>query len=410
MGYELPEYAELQKRTNSLLSLFNNLCGRYIPVSYEKLREKVTTLEAKYDLKAEKKTGWLVSTNKELRRDQVACINQLLPKLPTKGSSEELDNAHSILLGAIFYRGKRLEISYAAKTYGFFGYTAENCCAFYQVLLEEFNLKTVDDETLAKCCGDYQAYLKQPDINSGKSKTVGEQFPYIQEDPDFYKHLQEIVTTAKLKAEPITRQLRVIAFVQSVAKSLLERDREVANVLPGVIKEVTKAIKEKHVLSHEDLVEVIASISPKIPQITQEILKISLPAQAEENSVEWNNKKFPLSFEDYFSQVLTINSSYTLLGAYVMALGQCNAKTPKLRDALNASINSVMQNQLDNDSRLMGLKLLKKYISIPDNCPNVNFSAWNADTGEASMKMDLDIRLTALEVPSTVKASEGLVC
>lgn len=93
MPYTPPEYQEFLINTDNLLTLFNNLSQRYIPDKYEDLRKKVAFLEEKYNDKSQQKSGILVSTNAELRRDQTACITQLLPKLPLEGSTQVIKQA-----------------------------------------------------------------------------------------------------------------------------------------------------------------------------------------------------------------------------------------------------------------------------------------------------------------------------
>ncbi|KTC84183.1 hypothetical protein [Legionella brunensis] len=403
MGYIPPEYQELQKKTDTLITTFNNLSRRYIPAKYDELRKKVGGLEGKYNEKAPKKSGFFISTNKELRRDQTACINQLLPKLPTEGTPTILNQSQNVLLGAIFYRYKRLDNSYS-QPYAFFGYNAKNSCTLFQVLEEEFKLDKLDDETLATCCEAYKTYLEQPDLTV-ENKTVGDQFPYIQEDPDFYINLKEIIVTARQKALPITRQLHVISFVESVAQSLRETDKAIADILPKFSKMVIGKFTKESFLTRDNLLELINSFQPTMSETSKEILKLSLPERVLPQGVPIPSSEMTryIGFQDYLSQALTINSTYTLLGAYVMALGRCNSHTPKLKDVLNSGINSMVENLLDDTAKELSLTAFKNYVEIPGR-PQLNCKAWSDDTGEEHMKMDLDIRHNKLKQVSEVLA------
>ncbi|STX47994.1 Uncharacterised protein [Legionella hackeliae] len=213
MGYELPRYRDLHNKAIKLHNSFNELINRYIPPTYEQIRQKVNSLEEKYNEKVRKKSGFFVNTTPDLRRDQVACISQLLPKLPQEGTVQLLNNAQNILLGAVLYRYQRIILSYNSKFLFYLGYSADNSCV--KLILEEefeFEKQKLDAETIATCCEAYKAYLEQEDVSSDKKKKVADQFPYIQEDTEFFSKLKEIIVHARVKARPITIQLQVIVL------------------------------------------------------------------------------------------------------------------------------------------------------------------------------------------------------
>lgn len=143
MGYKPPGYRDLHTNTNMLHDYFNKLINRYIPPSYEQMRQKISSLETKYNSKIRKKSGLLVSTTPELRRDQVACIYQLLSKLQLEGEVPKINNMQRILLGAVIYRYLRIKKSYGDGwgLYSMFGYTPDDNCTIYQILEEDFEFK-----------------------------------------------------------------------------------------------------------------------------------------------------------------------------------------------------------------------------------------------------------------------------
>lgn len=405
MGYKPLEYQKLQMETDTLLSSFNNLCRRYIPLTYDKLRERVSLLESKYE---GIKNKW--TSNFNLRRHQLACIDQLLSKLPEKGSFEVINQAQNIQLGAIFYRYKRIELSYSPylyKPYFFLSKGPKNS-ALFQILQKEFNLDQLDDETLATCCEAYKSYLEQADNSiEGGGRKIGDLFPYIQKDPDFYINLNKIITDARRRAAPITFQLHVIAFVQSVSKALQKTDKIILKILPQLVTSALQQLEKEPSLTRQHLIGLLALIqsSPE-EEVATEVLKMILPKEIFSEGVILNDTpEEMIPFSDYLYQALNVSSNYTLLGAYVLALNKCTSNTSQVRDALNAAINSMGSNQLDDKSKILALTALKRYTDI-QGIPALDCRAWR-DEVEGYMKMDLDNQLNQLrnasnrvEVPS----------
>ncbi|KTD24765.1 Uncharacterised protein [Legionella lansingensis] len=386
MGYIVPEYSDLQKKTDDLEDYFNRLCKRYISLRYEELRSKVTALEKKYDEKITKKTSWFSFSNPELRRDQTACIAQLLPKLPEAGEKEQINLAQNILQGAIFYRYKRITVSYQGVAYSFLGYTPENS-ALSRTLEEEFHLLELDDETLATCCEAYLAYLRQPD-KSRTNKKVGDLFPYIQEDGEFYKKLEQVITVAKIGAQAIRQQLQIIAFVKSVAHALRETDKGVDDIFTELSEVVLEKLKAEPYLTKQDIVSLLRSKKTPKNQIFVEIFILSLPRQGVTKSGVQIEEDWIKPFKDYMVEALSITSNYVLIGSYVMALSLCKTERPKLKDALNHTLGAKGVNQLDDDTIALALEAFKTYVEIPGR-PAMDCKAWNLDTGEEHMRQDL---------------------
>lgn len=302
------------------------------------------------------------------------------------------------MYGAIFYRYRRLEISYDRKAYKFFGYNTK-VSSLSQVLNETFKLeKNLDEETLATCCEAYKAYLLQPDNLEGH-KIVADQFPYIKNDPKFLTNLNEIISIARTRAKPLTRQLLVISFVQSVGQLLQETDKKLLILLPQVIQLVTDQREKKELLRREDILELINS-QLVAEENLKKVLTLSLPEELGLEGVLVNGSYY-LSFQDYLLQAININSKYTLLGAYVIALSRCNFKMTNLRDALNISINSILSNQLDDEAKDLGLNALKNYISCFDK-PNLDCRSWDEEKGGEFLMRDLEIRQNNLRKISPV--------
>ncbi|ASQ45425.1 hypothetical protein [Legionella clemsonensis] len=409
MGYKLPGYRYLHNNTNILHDTFNKLINRYIPPTYEQVRQKVSSFPEKYNEKVNKKSGLLVNTTRGLRLDQSACISLLLPKLPEEGSVQEINQAHNILLGAVIYRFLRIKKSYKPKYYSYFGYSPKDSCT-YQILEEdfEFDKQQLDAETIATCCEAYLAYLEQEVVTTiGKKQKVGDQFPYIKEDVDFYKNLKAIIRDARAIAQPITAQLKIISFVQSVAVSFRTMDNNALEVLPKLSSVVSNKLKKSPAqeLTSEDVAELLDTIHPAVNEAAKETLKLVLPDMVTSkgvftkviisNSSPIRTEDKYLSFQDYVQEALIMNSQYALLGAYILALSRSEADKPELKDALNHAIAAQGVNQLDEKTKKWGLVAFHNYVTIP-GIPAINYKCWHADTGYEHMDKELQQQLNKL--------------
>ncbi|RMX15281.1 hypothetical protein EAS68_12765 [Legionella jordanis] len=404
MGYQMLNYTIFKKNTEELLQKFNNYCQRYPTVNYEVLRQKVSGLQEKYIAKSQKgKSGYFSSSDTRLRCDQLACISQLLPKLPdpkTEKDEEKLESAEQILLGAIIFRYLRIKKSYE-NPFSFFK-TEEDSYTF-QVLDEEFDFKNkLDEETIVSCCEAYQRYLLQS-LPTG-NQNVGDQFPYIVKNKQkFYKNLSEIINERKPQAQLIRAQLNVIDFVYSVYESLEKTEEAVCAVLPKFkamvwlkLEELEREGNSKGYLTYEELIVLAKSLKPAPEECALAGLILLFPAKISKDKIEALETGVVgnISFDKYFEHAFAIRNNYCLLGAYIMALGLCDSGTEKLLIALNGAINVLGENQLDLYTTGMALKALSDYTRLPVSARlTFRCQSWSRVRGEELMLQDLDNRL-----------------
>jgi hypothetical protein len=409
MVYSPPAYPLLQTKTENLQGYFNNISNRYLPDKLEILTTKAKALETKYKNKVKNTETWFKICNKELRLDQAACIGSLVDLLPMKGDKKALNDAQMILLGAIFYRFKRIAFSYQSSYF----FTDPNASVFYRILREDFHLDKLDDETLATCCEAYQNYLKTPYApeNKNEGEIVGDLFPYIKNDCDFYLNLEQIVNEAKINAQPIRIQLQVLSFISSVADALKQTDADIFSCLPHLSQIISTILEEKTSLPTDQIIVLARGMKPKPTERTLAVLKLCLPAHISNKKLQLiDGTTLEMTFENYVHQALEISSHYTLLGAYLMALGRCTPETRNLKSTLNDALETKGNNQLDDSTRELALTALKNYMAIPhDLRPVLDCKTWDPDGGEDHMIRDLDNRLRQLVERDEEKRKESIL-
>lgn len=130
-------YRIVQENTSRLTKIFDVWISRYIPPDYTVLRNGVSDLPMRYEKELKNKKGTITNkTAQELRLEQIACIQQLLPHLPEQPNSpEQTAQCQRILLGALFYRFYRLEREQSHPLVSFFPIWSEpDNCGLYRAI------------------------------------------------------------------------------------------------------------------------------------------------------------------------------------------------------------------------------------------------------------------------------------
>lgn len=374
MSYDWPEYKPLQDATDNLQQLFSDLSDRYTTPSYAELREKVLSLAKLYKDEVEKTKG---KTPEAHRLDQIACITQLAAELPAPSKDQTTDwGSRFILLGALFYRLKRIDNSYGS-LYGFFGKSKNssalnNCIEAICVINDENRL---DDLTLFHSCTAYREYLK--------SEGVSNTYAYIKKDPlDFFSNLDSIIKKAKRSINAdvdidISRQYNQIFFIQSVAKKLAENDMSLSVVLTNLTISMKARLKSKQELDYDDILKCIEDI--KTPPLEKWLILhfLSYEKVVSEINIE--------QFKNEIESSNNILSSSALVGAYVLSLPKGEPKISCLTQTLNFALNigkrldKDRRNILDDLSRAQALEAFNIFIKLPGS-DAINMTVWGKKT------------------------------
>ncbi|MDI9817665.1 MULTISPECIES: hypothetical protein [unclassified Legionella] len=409
MGYEPPSYNELHGSTADLLNLFNRLSSCYHPPHSKILCEGIRNLEGRYlELAQNKEKGY---SDIGLRKEQLTCITQLLDKLSIKNWSTEISDLEEslkkggrteeeikqireqinqkeqqikpelvILLGAIFFRILRIEISYT----GFWGAvsscvarTSEDDSALQQSLKELLNIagqNQLDSFTITLCCKAYLNYLKQPN--------VADMFSYIKKDKNkFLSNLESIVSEHGKKAKPMLQQIQVIKFVQSVSTALLQTEYDAyttANALSGWMK-----ARKEDFFTTEKIIKAMDSIKPKPTETVRLILRhvfsdkffSKVTKEDVERYVDSENKL--TCFTNEVVNQLKLNSQYALLGAYLIAYDECNPDYSHLKYALNQVVDMDKLGQ-EPEKIQSAFTALHNYMTLPGR-PEIDCITWGSE-------------------------------
>lgn len=379
MGYEPPSFEELCEATDTLEGDFNKFASRYFVASYSALCSIAETLKDEYCKNVKKKTSWVFTPiPKELRLSQIACISQLKNDLKPR-TEAEVKKAVSILMGAFMYRLLRLEHEQinlyeffkAARIEDYFNISIVNSCALHTTLREALIKKgnVFDAQTVAVCCGAYKQYLMQ--------EGVSDRYTYIREDTDFFSNLDLIIAKAKLVAAPIQEQLHYVSFIQSVAKSLKEYDKEVRDGLKTLDKLLKTKLATKESIKRDEIIKCLQSL--ELESGTTRYIEKLLPRDLvidEESSVD---------FEEKMIARLTIYNQHVLLGAHILPLKACQTVPyPDLDSAIRHVIER-LNNSLDTKTHDLAFDALNFFVNLPGEA-TIKYDAW----GDAeAMKADL---------------------